>query len=186
MSGATTTPGASRPALDRRRFEAVKEAVTVPALAEVLGGELRKVGDRWRGKCALCGNGSNSDAFSAAERGWHCFACDEGGDVVTLAALANDMTPAMAAAWIADRFGVEMPRPSDRRREAWNHKSRTRDAVARRVAKVYQRRLVRVYSPMVLLGGETPEEEVRELEDLARSLWPISLSWAERRVHDAE
>jgi hypothetical protein len=180
---ATTTAGRDAPALDRRRFEAVKEAVTVPALAEDLGGELRKVGDRWRGRCALCGNGSNSDAFSAGERLWNCFACGEGGDVVTLAALANDMAPAMAASWIADRFGIELPRRSDRWHEAQDHKARVREAAVRQVALVYQRRLVRVYSPLVLLGGETPEQEIRELEDLARSLWPISLSWAEGRVH---
>jgi hypothetical protein len=103
----------------------VKDAVTVPALAEDLGAKLLRFGDRWRGECLLCGNGANSGAFSAVERGWHCFACDEGGDVVTLAALANDMPPTMAASWIADRFGVRMPE----RPPAWYRKQRRQASV---------------------------------------------------------
>jgi hypothetical protein len=176
---AATAASASRPALDRRRFEAVKDAVTVPTLAEDLGAKLRRVGDHWRGECVLCGNGANSGAFSAVDRGWHCFACDEGGDVVALAALANDMPPAMAASWIADRFGVQIPE----RPQAWfGRQARqrpVRDALEEALVRRCQRRLYRwVLAPPIARfedEGERAEEARIAWED-ARLLARLSVA----------
>jgi hypothetical protein len=57
-----------------------------------------------------------------------------------------------------------------------------RDAAKIVVARVYQRRLTKVYAPLVLVGGETPDEELSVLEELATALWPTCLSLAGRRV----
>ena len=54
------------------------------------------------------------------------------------------------------------------------------------MAATYQRRLTRIYAPLVLLGGEIPSEEIEALEGLASVLWPISLSLAGRRVAGEE
>jgi hypothetical protein len=83
---------------------------------------------------------------------------------------------------LAQRYSVDLPQRSDFWRSRQDEKSKTRDAATKYVAGVYQRRLVRLYTPLVLIGGETPEEELQELEGLASSLWPISLDMAKRRV----
>ena len=61
-------------------------------------------------------------------------------------------------------------------------KARIRKATIKGVARTYQRRLTKLYAPLVLVGGEALEDELRELEELATALWPISLDMAERRV----
>ncbi len=86
---------------------------------------------------------------------------------------------------LAERYGVKLPRRPERWHRRQEEKARVRETATKQVAGVYQRRLTRVYAPLVLLGGETPEEELRELEELAAALWPISLSMAARRVAGA-
>ena len=61
-----------------------------------------------------------------------------------------------------------------------------REAGSRHVAHVIQRRLTRIYSPLVLFGDETPGEELEALEGLALALGPVARQWAERRVCGAE
>jgi hypothetical protein len=80
------------------------------------------------------------------------------------------------------RYNVELPQRSPSWFQRQDEKGRTRETAKRYVAGVYQRRLTRVYAPLVLVGGETPEEELERLEGLADALWPISLSMAGRRV----
>jgi hypothetical protein len=92
--------------------------------------------------------------------------------------------PALAA--MAQKFGVELPQRSDRWHRWQDEKARIREAVKQRTAATYQRRLTRVYAPLVLVGGETPGEEIEALEELASVLWPISLSLAGRRVAGEE
>jgi hypothetical protein len=63
-----------------------------------LARQVRTVRQRLQLRCVQC-----------KRKALELFFCGEGGDVVKLAALANDMPPAMAAAWIADRYGIEIP-----------------------------------------------------------------------------
>lgn len=136
-------------ALQRRRFDAIKEAVSVPTLAHELieeqGAVLRCQGERWRGLCVLCGNGPHSKAFSSSEKLWHCFACGEGGDVVTLAALANDMAPGMAVAWLGHRYGVELPKRPDSWFRKQDRQARLREKLEAERLEVKRRRLFRYF-----------------------------------------
>jgi hypothetical protein len=86
---------------------------------------------------------------------------------------------------LATRYNVEVPKRSARWHAWQSDKTRARDAATKHIAAVYQRRLTRLYAPLVLFGGETPEGELAELEELAKSLWPICLSMASGRVNRA-
>ncbi len=74
-----------RPYGEKRLKDAVKEEVPVERLADDLGAELRRTGKGLRGLCPIHG-GRKRDAFAVyPEQGsWHCFYCNEGGDVIAL------------------------------------------------------------------------------------------------------
>jgi len=155
-------------ALQRRRFDLVKEAVTIPILQPELGVEWHRTGGRWRGECPLCHNGGTSGAFSAGETLWHCFACMEGGDVITLAAKFNDMPPAMACAWLGDRFNVDLPE----RPESWYRKqdrqAKIRETKEKERREIKRRRLFK-YLILPELEHVQPEAERKQETDLAWS-----------------
>lgn len=153
-------------AFHRKRFELVKEAISCPTLASDLlaekGQQLRKVGERWRGPCPVCGHGESSQAFSCREDLWHCFSCGEGGDVVKLADLAAPFeSPSMACTWLADRYGVELPS----RPEGWFRKQerqeRLRNALEEKKRNVKRRRLFKVIMVPILRGVGADEDEVK-------------------------
>ena len=183
--------GVATPAAEPQRrmpgkaIETIKEAVPVEPYAATLT-ELRPSGTSLRGRCPVHG-GDNEGALlvDPGQRRWHCFRCNEGGDVIDLCRAVEGGELWEAVVSLATRYGVELPRRSKRWHERQGHKARVREAAARQLASVYQRRLVRVYSPLVVHDGQTPGEELEALQELAASLWPISLSWAERRVHGA-
>lgn len=154
---------ATQSALVKRRIEIVKDALDLPDVARELcldrSGELKKKGKRWRGKCPLCENGEHSDAFSCDQHLFYCFACGKGGDVVRLAALANDMPDAMAAAWLGDRYGIELPARPDSWFSKQDRQSRIRAELEQKRKSVKLRRLFRVVMvPMFRATGATPEE----------------------------
>jgi DNA primase len=174
----------------RKVLEALNEVAPLPTYAATVT-ELKKAGMRQVGSCPISGHEDATPSFTVyAESGrWYCFGCSRGGDLLDLFMAVEDWPedaygPALAA--MAQRFGVVLPQRSDRWHRWQDDKARIREAVKQRAAANYQRRLTRVYAPLVLLGGETPEEELEALEGLASALWPVSLSLAERRVAGEE
>lgn len=162
-------------AFHRKRFDLVKAAISVPTLASDLlserGESLRKSGERWRGPCPVCGHGQSSGAFSCHEDLWHCFSCGEGGDVVKLADLAVPFeSPSMACAWIAERYGVELPQRS----EGWFRKQERQDklrkALEEKKRAIKRRRLFRVIMVPLLNEWGASEEEVRAAWDDFKNL----------------
>jgi DNA primase len=170
----------------RRAIETIKEAVPIATAANDLGAELRPSGEELRGK-GVCHGGGNETALLVVpdRRRWHCFRCNEGGDVIDLCRAVEGGELWEAVVSLAERYNVELPRRSERWHRRQDDKTRARDAATKHIAAVYQRRLTRLYSPLVLVGGESPEEELRELEELAAALWPVSLDMAGRRVSGA-
>ncbi len=79
-------------------------------------------------------------------------------------------------------FGVELPKRPERWHKRQDEKAKVREATKKYVASLYQRRLTRIYAPFVLVGGQSPEEELEELQGLAVALWPACLDMAERRL----
>ncbi len=166
----------------KKAIKAVKEAVPVETYAVTVTA-LRFAGSSLRGPCPIH-KGDNPEAFAVwpGEGRWHCFRCNEGGDVIDLCRAVEGGELWEAVVSLATRYGVELPRRSKRWHERQGHKARVREAAARQLASVYQRRLTRVYAPMVVHEGQTPEEELRALEELALALAPVARHWAERRV----
>lgn len=161
---------ARSPAIVRRRIEAVKEHLDLVDVARELcrerGAELRKKGQRWRGKCPLCDNGEHSDAFSCDSVLFYCFACGRGGDVVRLAALVCDMPDAMAAAWLGERYGIELPARPDSWFKKQDRQARLRAGIEEKRRNVKRRRLFRlILVPMLRSSGATAEEVKAAWED---------------------
>lgn len=156
----------SQSALMRRRFDMVKEAVPVHVLARDLiqerSGRLITSGGRLRGQCPVCHHGNHSQAFSASltEGLWNCFACGAGGDVIELANLAGGFeSPGFAVAWLADRYGVELPARPDSWFQKQDRQARTREALEEKRRDLKRRRLFRVIMiPILRASGATPEE----------------------------
>jgi len=125
-----------------RRIQAAKEGIDLLSVAQDLT-TLRKKGERWRGKCPICDNGANSDAFSLDDNLglWHCFACGSGGDLVRLVELWGPFTLPEAVAWIGHRYGLDLPE----RPESWYRKqgrqARLRQAVIEERREIKRRRL---------------------------------------------
>jgi hypothetical protein len=150
-----------RDALQKRRFALIKEAVTIPMLGEHLGMGWKKAGQRWRGECPVCRNGSTSDAFSASETLWFCHACHLGGDVVDLARHEADMYPAQAVAWLGEVFKVDLPMRPDSWFRKQDRQARMREAEeeAKRIKK--RRRLFK-YIAVPQIEATTPPEDVKD------------------------
>jgi hypothetical protein len=171
-------------------LEALNEAVPLTTYAATVT-KLKTAGLRMVGSCPIPDHEDSTPSFTVyAESGrWYCFGCSRGGDVLDLFMAVDDWPedaygPALAA--MAQKFGVDLPQRPERWHKWQDDKARIREAAKQRIAATYQRRLTRVYAPLVLVGGETPGEEIEALEGLASALWPISLSLAERRVSGEE
>jgi DNA primase len=169
----------------RKGLQALNEAVPLPTYAATVT-ELKRAGLRLVGSCPNPNHEDSSPSFTIYPESdrWHCFGCSCGGDLLDLFMLVEDWPedacgPALAA--MAQRFGVELPQRPPKWHQWQDDKARIREAAKQRVAAIYQRRLTRVYAPLVLVGRETPGEEIEALEGLASALWPISLSLAGRR-----
>jgi DNA primase len=179
------TPQTERPALGLRRgIGAVKAAVRIEEYAATLT-SLRFAGGSLRGPCPLH-RGTNGEAFAVfpESQRWHCFGeCGEGGDVLDLCQRAEghaELWTAMLS--LATRYDVVLPGRGEGWRERQGEKHAVREAVVTHVARVIQRRLTRIYRPLVIHDGQTPGEEMEALEALALALAPVARQWADRRV----
>src|SRR5215213_4208386 len=83
------------------------ERVLVIDLSDLLCGpagnrsDLRRIGDKWVGKCPLpdCASKLRSFAVWPASDSWQCFSCRRGGNVTDLARLAGDDLVTKARGW---------------------------------------------------------------------------------------
>src|SRR5215207_173828 len=161
----------------------LKREISIEESLDARGVELR----HGRARCIVHG-GDNPQSFSIdPERQlWHCFACQDGGDLIDLCEFVEKHADTWTAiVSLAQQFNVELPRRTDKWHEWQDEKTKVREAARRQITKAYQRRLTRLYAPLVLVGGETPEEELAAVEELAQALWPICVNLAVRRLRDA-
>jgi hypothetical protein len=170
----------------RTVIEAAKEAVPTVDLADRLcgPGQLRRIGgERWTALCPLPGHDEKTPSFVVypEDRGFWCYGCQRGGDVVDLAQAAWGIDRAdQAAAEVLMTFGHPIPeRPT-----AWfNRQQRQRpmrDKVAEVRTEVLMRRLFRfVFEPMI-----SAHEDADERAEMAADLWRDVLPLAARMVQD--
>lgn len=164
-------------ALQRRRFELVKQEIPVLTVAKDLmpavAGVFKQHGHEWRGTCPSCTHGTHSGAFGVdpEKNVWNCFACGEGGDVIELAYLSGFASRNEAVAWLGFTYGVELPE----RPESWYRKqdrqARIREQMDEVRRNVLRRRLFKYLILPILEEIEDPKE--REQETKA--------AWAEMR-----
>jgi hypothetical protein len=149
-----------------------KEAVPVIELADRLvgPGQMRRVGEKWVGRCPLPGHEERTPSFTVypGDGGWHCFGCLRGGDVVDLAALAwGHERMDTAAAEVLWTFGHEIPqRPPTWFRKEERQKA-VRDLIHEAKIEVLARRLWRYVIGPILMELEDEEER----KEAAKGLW---------------
>lgn len=166
--GNTVVTVSPKSAFVKRRIEIVKENVPVWQLANDLLAErgenpLRRAGEHYRGVCPLCGNGAHSQAFSALPNVFFCFACHEGGDVVTLAQKAGNFAgPGMAASWLASRYGIELPSRPDSWYRKVDRQGRLREQIREKRRNVLRRRLFSTFIEPMLEEIEDPEGRAKQ------------------------
>ncbi|MBA3424598.1 MAG: hypothetical protein H0U04_08650 [Rubrobacter sp.] len=105
-------------------IEAAKALIPTIDLADLLcgPGQMRRVGDRWVARCPLPDHDERTASFTVypGDRGWWCYGCGRGGDVVDLARIAwgfpdDGRGAAEAAGFLLLEFGHEIPE----RKPAW-------------------------------------------------------------------
>ena len=175
-----TTGGA--PYMLRKAIAAIKEAVPVETYAATLT-ELRPSGTSLRGRCPVHG-GDNEGALlvDPGQRRWHCFRCNEGGDVIDLCRAVEGGELWEAVVSLATRYGVELPRRSDRWHEHNAEKGRRWKELQRWRARRYQRRLYRLFAADAVASISDAEERAAE----ARRQWDeagtLARAWAVRSM----
>jgi DNA primase len=173
----------------RTVIEEAKARVPTIDLADRIAGagKMRRVGAEWVTNCLLPDHQDRSPSFTVNpdKNVWWCHGCLRGGDVVELARFVWDYDryeAAIAAADLLHEFGYEIPQ----RPASWYAKQARqkpmRDALQETKIKHIQRRLFRIFLPMV-----------EEIEDAAERsaereyLWDAAeeiavLVWAGRRA----
>jgi DNA primase len=158
---------------------AAKERVPVINLADRLcgPGQMRRVCERWSALCPLPDHDEKTPSFVVYEgdRGWWCYGCNRGGDVVDLARFAWNIDRADAAAAEALlTFGHEIPpRP-----ESWFARQERQAPMRRRIedvrTEVLMRRLFRyIFEPMIF-AIDDPDERAEMAAELWRDVLPLA------------
>ncbi len=169
-----------RPYGEKRLSDKIKEEIPVAKLADDLGAELRRSGKGLRGLCPIHG-GSNREAFAVnPERGsFRCFNCEAHGDVIELFMRAKGYFDfKLALIDLAGLYGVEPP-PRPERWHAWqSEKNRRRDGLLEIRARLYRRRLLRLFADD-LARIEDPAEREAEARQIFADLRNLAYSCAE-------
>jgi DNA primase len=152
--------------MSRKIIGAVKDAVPIEEYAGELT-ELRRCGYSLRGRCPVH-NGSNPHSFVVTPKRqmWHCFGCNEGGDVLDLYRAVEGGQLWEAVQGLALRYNVELPQrpPSWYRRQG--ERVKIHERVVEALARGYQRRFFRVYGDVILEGIEDEDEREEEARKL--------------------
>jgi transposase InsO family protein len=101
-------PPSARLAID---FDAVRAALTMTAVLQLLGCSLRTRGRQHRGPCPLHHSSHTSRCFVAHldRHVFQCFKCGRQGNALDLWAQANQLTPYDAALDLCQRLGIPLP-----------------------------------------------------------------------------
>ena len=100
---------APQPAID---FAAVRAAITLAAVLQLLGCQLHGSGAQQRGPCPLHGSTSGTSRCFSANRdknAFRCFKCGRQGNALDLWAAAQQLNPHDAAIDLCERLGIPPP-----------------------------------------------------------------------------
>lgn len=82
-------------------FNTVKEKVTLLDTVNLLGLELTKRGETYRGQCPVCPNSSERALVVTPGKGWYCFTGKVGGDQIGLVSHIKGLPAKEAAQFLA-------------------------------------------------------------------------------------
>jgi DNA primase len=91
--------------------EQVRDAIDIVALV----GEkvaLRRAGRSWKGLCPFHSERTPSFTVNPERQVWHCFGCGKGGDVFAWLTETEKMTFPEALRALAERAGIDLPKPA--------------------------------------------------------------------------
>lgn len=172
-----------------RTLEHVKRHVKCIDEADLLTGPagtrdgLRRSGDKWVGLCPLPDHDEKTPSFTVYaddERGWWCFGCNRGGDVLDLHQLAHGLSEKWEAlVSLAVERNIELPvggARSEKWHEATHRKTQYEKARYRILGKVLMRRLFRT---QILPHIEAIENDHERSVELKRAWdeWQDELYW---------
>ncbi len=177
-----------RRGLSRRTvIEAAKEAVLTVDFADQLcgPGQMRTVGDKRRARCPLPDHEDNSPSFTVypSNNSWFCYGCLRGGDVIELARFAWSYPKsrvAEAAAMLLMEFGHGVPQRSGSWFRKQERQRPIRDGLAAVRVRSLQRRLFRLFEPMISKILD-PEERAAEARRVWEDLAPLAVQLYELR-----
>jgi len=188
------TPGSSTPARPERRgvsrrrvIDEARAKVPVIDLANLLCGlgKMRKVSQRWVGRCPLPDHEDRSPSFTVypGEGGWYCFGCLRGGDVIELARYAwgyEKDEAKMTAADLLREFGYEIPPRSASWYAKQERQKPVREAIDQTKFDHLRRRLFRRFFEPTLLRIEELEERKAEAVIFWEATEPLARMMLER------
>lgn len=162
----------------RKGIEAIKAEVSVEQYLRDRGVEVK----RNRARC-LVHDGDNPQSFAVyPDQGrWHCFRCNEGGDVIDLCRAVEGGSVWEAMIVLAQRYAVELPDRGDHWRSWQDEKGKRCRMVREAMADSYQRRLFRLFGGF-LADIEDADEYDREAEAFFERLRPVAVGAATNRM----
>lgn len=86
-------------------FAALKEAVSIEEVADLLGLSLKKNGTQYRCECPVHGGGERGVVITPSKNLYYCFSSKDGGDQLALYAHVNQIEVKKAAEEIAAQMG---------------------------------------------------------------------------------
>ena len=160
----------------RSVIEKAKAKVATIDLAHRLCGpdQMRRVGEKWTARCPLPDHADRSPSFTVypgpPDGGFFCYGCLRGGDVVELARFAwgyEKSEVATAAANLLHEFGHPVPERPPNWYARQNRQKPIRDKIAEAKVRHTQRRIFRIFLPMI-----------EEIEDAGERLEEVEYLWA--------
>ena len=104
----------------------ITRSVSAADMAKALGLKPNRAGFC---RCPLHGEKTASLKLYPGDRGWYCFGCHQGGDVIRLVQVCLHCDFKQAVAWISDTFGLVTEKqmsPSERKEMALKREERNR------------------------------------------------------------
>ncbi|MDP9481360.1 MAG: CHC2 zinc finger domain-containing protein [Actinomycetota bacterium] len=169
----------------KKALEAVKASVRIEDVAAEYGEFKPRSAGRLEGRCIAPDHEDRSPSLSIyTESGRvHCFGCGLDGDVVDLERVAGRHLEAWTAVQaLAERYGVELPKRSQRWHEWSKEKGRRYDELRRWRERRYHRRLYRLLAADGIAAIEDDAEREREAAATWEELGTLARLWAVRSM----
>ncbi|MDP9481346.1 MAG: CHC2 zinc finger domain-containing protein [Actinomycetota bacterium] len=171
--------------LFKKALEAVKAAVRIEQVAAEYG-EFKLLGrGRLLGRCVAPDHEDRTPSLTifTEEGRFKCFGCGLFGDAVDLERVAGRHLEAWTAVQaLAERYGVELPKRSQRWHEWSTEKGRRYDELRRWRERRYHRRYYRMFAADGIAEIEDADERAREAAKAWDELGGLARAWAIRSM----